>query len=168
MSRVIPPINPMGRNVAIDANALDRVDPARAAAIDRLWELHQANEINLIVPKGVRAEFLHPRTPKNVKELGLQQIYTLQVELTADEIRQLREIELELQGNARPGKHAADAGHLFEAAKYCSYFITHDDRILDRAGKLRSILPPSLAIVSLLGFINIFDDYADGRRIATF
>jgi hypothetical protein len=36
------------------------------------------------------------------------------------------------QGKARPGKHAADASHVSEAADRCSYFITHDGRTLKK------------------------------------
>jgi hypothetical protein len=38
-----------------------------------------------------------------------------------------------LQGNARPGQHAAGASHLSEAAETgCAYFITHDKRVLNK------------------------------------
>jgi hypothetical protein len=74
-------------------------------------------------------------------------------------------IEQELQGNARPGKHAADADHLFEAEKYCAYFITHDRRILDKAGKMRNLLRPPLTVVTLIDFLEIFDDYEAGRLL---
>lgn len=158
-SVLIRPVNPIDRNIAIDANALDRADPARAAAVDRLCELHQANRFNLIVPKGVRAEFLHPKTPDDVKALGLPHLYSIEVELTPHETRMRQDIERELQGNARPGKHTADADHLFESSKYCSYFITHDERIINRSGDLRSILVPSLSIVTLIEFLVIFDKY---------
>jgi hypothetical protein len=54
----------------------------------------------------------------------------------------------------------ADADHLFEAVKYGGYFITHDRRILTRAGRLGEIVPPSLTVVTLVDFLAIFDDYA--------
>ena len=56
-------------------------------------------------------------------------------------------------------------GSLFEAAKYCAYFITHDQRILDRAGKLHEVLPPSLTVLTLAEFLQIFDDFEAGRRL---
>jgi hypothetical protein len=37
--------------------------------------------------------------------------------------------------------------------------ITHDDRILTRAGRLGDVLPPSLTVVTLEDFLAIFDDY---------
>jgi hypothetical protein len=69
------------------------------------------------------------------------------------------------QGNAKPGKHAADTQHLSEAAKYCCYFITHDTRILTRSQGLDALLPPSLQVVTLATFLEIFDDYEAGRRV---
>jgi hypothetical protein len=66
-----------------------------------------------------------------------------------------------LQGNARPGKHEVDALHLSEAAETgCGYFITHDKRMLDKRGDLHGALPPTLNIVSLEEFFEIFDRYA--------
>ena len=64
------------------------------------------------------------------------------------------------QGNARPDKHAADASHLSEAAETgCAYLITHDKRILDKRDELRSVLPPSLEIVTLTEFFEVFDRF---------
>jgi hypothetical protein len=156
------PLDPRICNVAIDANSLDRLDADRAAGVDRLLELRDAARITLIVPKGVRLEFQHPATPRPVREAGSSQLFTVSVGLNPEELRQRCEIERELQGNAKPCKHRADADHLFEAAKYCGYFITHDDRILRRAGKLRRILPPLLTVVTLAGFLKIFDAYEQG------
>ena len=65
--------------------------------------------------------------------------------LNSDEQRRKRFITAELQG---------------EAAKYGGYFITHDERILTRAGRLSEVLPPSLIVVTLLDFLAILDDWA--------
>ena len=51
-----------------------------------------------------------------------------------------------------------------EAAKYGGYFITHDDRVLRKSGELRTLLPPSLQVVTLETFLEIFDDYEAGQR----
>ena len=146
--------------VAIDANALDRDGSARDDLVDRLLGLSSAGTINLIVPKRVREEIQNPRTPAHVQDAALPKLFTIPVGLNSDEQRRKRIIEQELQGNARPGKHMADADHLFEAAKYGGYFITHDQRILIRAGRLREVLPPSLTVVTLVDFLAIFDDHA--------
>jgi hypothetical protein len=115
--------------------------------------------IKLVAPKGIRLETLDPRAPAHVRAAVTPMIFTYQVSLNSEEQRRKRLIEQELQGNAQVGKHAADADHLFEAEKYCAYFITHDRRILDKAGKMRSLLRPSLTVVTLAEFLEIFDAY---------
>jgi membrane peptidoglycan carboxypeptidase len=80
--------------------------------------------------------------------------------------RERRRVELLLQGNAKPGKHISDARHLFEAGKYGGgYFVTNDQRILDKRVELADALPPSLNIVTLKQLLDIFDDYQSGRRV---
>ena len=74
-----------------------------------------------------------------------------------------------LQGKARPGKHAADASHICEAAQTgCGFFITQDKRVLDKRVEPKPMLPPSLAIVTLAEFFEILDEYeakdTAGRR----
>jgi hypothetical protein len=150
--------------VAIDANALNRDGSAHDALVTRLLELHAAGTIRLVVPKGVREEIQDLRTPAHIRTAATPMIFSYSVKLNSEERRTRRLIEQELQGNATPGKHAADADHLFEAAKYGGYFITHDRRILSRSGNMRNLLPPSLNVVSLSSFLEIFDDYEAGRR----
>jgi hypothetical protein len=128
------------------------------ALVDRVLALYEAGTVNLIVPKGVRREISNPNTPARVQDVA-PKIYTIAVGLNTDEQRRRRIIAAELQGNAKPGKHEADADHLFEAAKYGGYFITHDQRILTRAGRLGEVLPPSLTVVTLGDFLTIFDDW---------
>jgi predicted nucleic acid-binding protein len=71
-----------------------------------------------------------------------------------------------LQGNAKPGAHAADASHLSEAAETgCGYFITHDKRMLKKRTELHAVLPPSLNIVTLEEFLEIFDAYGAGKAM---
>ena len=119
----------------------------------------------MITPKSVRLEALDPRAPPHVQAAVTPMIFTYQVGLNSEEQRRRRLIEQELQGNAQPGKHAADADHLFEAEKYCAYLITHDRRILDKASKMRSLLRPSLTVATLIEFLEIFDDYEAGRLL---
>lgn len=159
------PLDPRNGNIAIDTNALNRDGSAHDAMVDRLLDLSATGTIRLILPKGVRVEMLDPRTPAHIRAAAAPMIFSYTVGLNSEEQRNRRLIQQELQGNAAPGKHAADADHLFEAAKYCAYFITHDQRILTRSGRMRDLLPPSLTIVTLAGFFDIFDDYEAERRI---
>ncbi len=153
------PLDPRKVNVAIDGNALNRDGSAHDALVDRLLELSDTGMVNLIIPKGVRLEILDPSTPAHKREAAFPKIFSIAVGLNSDEQRRHRIIEQELQGNAQPGKHAADADHLFEASKYGGYFITHDQRILKKAGALGEVLPPSLSVVTLAEFLAIYDQY---------
>jgi hypothetical protein len=159
------PLDPRRCNVAIDANALNRDGSAHDTSVDRLLNLWSDGTIKLITPKGVRLEVLDPRAPAHIQTAVTPMIFTYRVGLNSEEQQRRRMIEQELQGNARPGKHAADADHLFEAEKYCAYFITHDRRILDKAGKMRNLLRPPLTVVTLIDFLEIFDDYEAGRLL---
>jgi hypothetical protein len=152
------PLDPSKVNVAIDANAFNRDGGAHDQLVDRVLKLGAEGKIRLIAPQGVRREIEDPRTPRHVQDAILPQIFTIPTGLTVQEQDRRRKIEAVLQGNAKPGKHAADAAHVFEAAKYCGYFITHDERVLKRAGSYRE-LPPSLNIVTLARFLDIFDGY---------
>jgi hypothetical protein len=53
-----------------------------------------------------------------------------------------------------------------KAGKYGGgYFVTNDQRILDKRIELADVLPPSLNIVTLEQLLEIFDDYESGRRV---
>ncbi len=154
------PLNPLkASRITIDANAVNRDGSEHDKLVDRLLGLVAAGTIGLIVPKGVRLEVQDPRTPAHVHETILPQIFTVPVGLNADEKRRHQIITAELQGNAKPGKHEADADHLFEASKYSGYFITHDERILKKAGRLGDVIPPTLTVVTLEEFLTILDEY---------
>ena len=53
------------------------------------------------------------------------------------------------------GSARVNGGHT-----HSGYFITHDDRIRRRAGRLGEVLPPSLTVITLADFLAIFHDYA--------
>lgn len=158
------PLDPRKVNVLFDANAFDR-GTDNSAEVDRLLALKAAGKVNLIAPGGVRQETQHPHTPPVVREIVSGQIFSLPVELNSAEQQQLARIRAILQGNAAPGKHAADARHVFEATKYGGgYFITHDRRINQtKRLELEAELPPSLWIVTLTEFLAIYDRYEAER-----
>ena len=152
------PLAPRKVNVAIDGNALNRDGSAHDQLVDRLIALGKAGTVNLIVPKKVREEVLDLKTPEQ-KKASLPPIFTLPVGLNSEEARELAVIKKALRGNAKSDRHDADADHLFEAAKYAGYFITHDERILKKSGTLADVLPPSLTVLPLEEFMRIFDEY---------
>ena len=94
----------------------------------------------------------------------LPEIHTLPVSRTAGEKATLCQIRAILRGNAQPGKHDADAEHLFEASKYGGgYFITHDRRMLDKRDELRQLIGVALAIVTLEEFLAAYDRFSRAR-----
>lgn len=150
-------LDPRIVNIHLDNNALQHLDGDAVARLLKLGE----GELNLIVPKGVRIEAMQPTTPAAARQSMGCQIFSLPVELNPDEKRELAAIKSVLQGNAKPGKHDADAEHLFEAGKYGGgYFITHDKRMIEtKRSELASVLPPSLHIVTLHEFLAIYDEF---------
>jgi hypothetical protein len=158
------PLDPKICNIGLDANALDCDGTERDQLTDRFRTLASDGTLTVVLGGGVRIEAQHPRTPADVKDALMPQIFNLRPSLNASQRTDRARVLAILQGSARPGKHAADASHLSEAAETgCGYFITHDKRVLNRRGELHAVLPPSLNIVSLDEFFEIFDRYAEAR-----
>src|ERR1700757_540579 len=103
------PLDPRNRSIAIDANALTRDGSAHDELVHRLLALSSAGTIRLGLPKRVREEILDPRTPAHIRDATAAQSFTIGVGLNSEEQRRHRIITEELQGNAKPGKHEADA-----------------------------------------------------------
>jgi hypothetical protein len=159
-------INPRRSNIACDANALDRDGTSKDQYVDRFIELVESGVINVVVAGGVRDEVQHPRTPHDVKSVVLPRIFNLRPGLNSSQQAERARVRSILQGNAKPGTHAADASHLSEAAETrCCYFITNDKRILSKRDELRSALPPTLSVVTMREFLDILDDFDAGRRL---
>jgi hypothetical protein len=157
------PLDPKICNIGLDANALDRDGTTRDQLSDRFRALVSDGTLTVVLGGGVRTEVQHPRTPADVQDALLPQIFNLRPGLNSSQRTEPARVRAILQGNARPGKHAADASHISESAETgCGYFITHDRRILDKREELQAILPPTLNIVSLEEFFEIFDSYAVG------
>jgi len=155
-------LDPRIVNTHLDSNALEHSRPDQ---VSRLLALKADGRINLIVPKGVRLETAHPNTPVEISRTMAAQIFTLEVKRSSREEHELALIKAILQGNAMSGKHAADAEHLFEAAKYGGgYFITHDARMVrQKRTELEKVLPPSLWIVTLDEYLATYDEFVAGE-----
>jgi hypothetical protein len=151
-------LNPRKTNVALDANALDRDGGKRDAFVDRFNALVASGTATVVVPGGVRGEVQHQHTPSDVQDAILPQIFNWRTGLNSAQQEERRRLAVILQGNAKPGSHAADASHISEAAETgCAYFITEDNRILRKRAELRRALPPTLEIVTLTEFFEAFD-----------
>ncbi len=159
------PLDPRRCNIALDANALDRNGSDRNALVDRFSKLLTERTINVVLAGGVRHETAHPNTPPDVKRAMLGQIFNLQPGLNRQQQAERAKVRTILQGNAKPGAHAADASHISEAAETgCCYFITEEKRILKKREELASVIPPSLEILSLSEFFEIYDRLPEGSR----
>lgn len=141
-------VNPWLTNNLIDSCAFDpKYAPEDAASIE-IFEFRREKDLPLVIAHSTLKEIEHPNTPSWVKDEAQALIYSLRVQLTADELKILRKIESILAGNGKVENIAQDARHIFEAQKYGSYFITTDSRILKRADALRNevsvmVLKPS-------------------------
>jgi hypothetical protein len=159
-------LDPRRCSISIDANALDRNGTTNDQLVDRFVKLSSTGHLNIVVSGGVRDEVLHPHTPGYVKAAVLPKIFNLRPGLNSIQQTERRRIHAILQGKAKPNKHAADASHLSEAAETgCSYFITNDQRFLNKQAELHAALPPTLTIVTLAEFLDILDDFEAGRRL---
>lgn len=153
-------LHPRYCNTYLDANALDSGDVVRNALVDRFKRLEESGAIGVAIPHSVHTEVLNPHTPANVQSSMLAEIHTLPTQRTPNEHDTLANIRRILQGNAEPGKHAADAEHLFEASKYGGgCFITHDQRMLKKRDELEPYIAPH-KIVLLGEFLRIYDKFA--------
>jgi hypothetical protein len=150
-------LDPRRANTLLDSNALEH---SHQTQINRLLWLKAEGKINLILPHGVRSETDHPNTPIQIKDMMSVQLYTLEVERSSSEEREIARIEAILQGNAMTGRHSADAEHVFEAAKYGGYFITHDARIVRKKRRELEATLSNLSIVTLDEYLTIYDEYA--------
>lgn len=157
------PIDPRISNIGLDSNALDRDGTTRDQLVERFEQMCTAHKLTVVVAGGVRGEVQHPNTPASVKAVVLPQIFNMQPGLNESQQDARRRVAAILQGNAKPGAHAADASHLSEAAENgCTYFITHDKRMIDKRGTLVAELPPTLQIVTLDEFFDVLDHYENG------
>lgn len=153
-------LDPRTANTLLDSNALEH---SHQTQVNRLLSLNGEGKINLIVPYGVQSETAHPNTPIQIKDMMSEHLFTLEVERSSSEQQEIARIENILQGNARPGRHSADAKHVFEAAKYGGYFITHDARIVQTKRRELEAMLPNLSIVTLDEYLTIYDQF-DGEN----
>ncbi len=142
------PMNPWITNSFLDSCAFDPKYHPEDQAATELFRLHQKEGLGILLAHSNQKEVDHPNTPAWVKTKAAGLIYTTSVTLTPGEKSRLRKIHAILTGNGKPENVEEDARHIFEAQKYGSYFVTTDERLLNRADELKSacgveILRPS-------------------------
>jgi hypothetical protein len=142
------PMNPWIANSFLDSCAFDPKYHPEDETATELFRLHQTEGLGILLAHSTQKEVGHPNTPAWVKAKAGDLIYTITVTLTPAETNRLKRIHEILTGKGKPENVAEDARHIFEAQKYGSYFVTTDERLLDRADEIRTecgvdILRPS-------------------------
>lgn len=139
MARVPFPKNnsdPRRANSFLDSCAFDPKYAPEDQAAQQIKAIADQGKVGLLLTHSNQKELEHPHTPEDVKREARAMIFTIETDLTPDERRRRTEIHHILAGNGKPEKYVADARHVFEAGKYNGYFITTDQRILDKRGEL--------------------------------
>lgn len=134
-----PYFNRIRSNNFLDTCAFDPKLEPEASCARKIRELSNEGKILLILSHTNQKEVDHPNTPSDVKAEAKAMIYSLPVQLTADEVKKFRKIHEILTGNAIAGAHYADATHIAESIKYGGSFITTDRRILSKRNELQEI-----------------------------
>ena len=101
-------------------------------AAQEIRNLGKDGQVNLTITHCTQKELEHPNTPMDVKREATEIQYTIATSLTPKEKESRRRVHEILTGNGKPATCAADAAHVSEAEKYGGYFITTDQRILDK------------------------------------
>ena len=152
------PVDPRRTTIWLDSCAFDpKYSPEDQASLE-IFQRHERDELKgLNIAHSNLKEIDHPNTPDWVKRKAEKLHYSIQTGLTNNEIQQKAQILKILAGNGKPEKFADDAEHVFEASKYCGYFITTDTRILNKKDELRKIC--SAIIVKPSEFLRILAMY---------
>lgn len=147
-------IDPHYGNNFVDAHVLDRTGTDEDAIVDEILSLAANGKIRLLLPHSVKSEIDHPRTPGDTKKRASKLIFTIPVTLTEPELKQKRDAEAIMRGNAHPGKHDRDAFPVVESAKNGGRcFVTNDARILNKASALSAML--GIEIVTPRKFLDL-------------
>lgn len=152
-------LDPRRANNFLDSCAFDPKYAPEHESAQRIHAISRTERISIILAHSVQKEIDHPNTPAEVKAEAAAMIFTIPTSLTNGERKRHANIHAILTGNGKPEKYLADATHLFEAGKYGGgYFITTDQRILDRRDDLRGA--SGAVIVTPAIWLKIYEDSA--------
>ena len=153
-------IDPRITNNFLDSCAFDpKYSPEDAAAL-HLFELYKNDVLLLQIAHSTQKELEHPNTPSWVKREAANLVYTIETPLTPEQRKVKDEVLRILAGNGKPENMFQDAQHVFNAGNYGSYFVTTDERILEKRAELGGlcdvdIVKPSELIAILKTYENI-------------
>ena len=124
-------------NTMLDANLLDEVVSGANAAVKRIIELRDSEDIDIVLPYSVRDEVKNPRTPPQVRAMSDQFIYSVPVDLTAPQIAYYERLVRETKGNSQLKNVERDLYHIFETGKHGGgHFVTRDTWLLKNAERI--------------------------------
>lgn len=132
-------INPWICNSFLDSCAFDPKYAPEDTAANEIFEIHNNDQLGIMIAHSTQKEIEHPNTPNWVKTEAAGLIYTIETLLTPNQIEIRTKIHETLTGNGIPENYKSDATHIFEAQNQGSYFVTTDTRILKFANELQKI-----------------------------
>ncbi len=132
-------IDPTRRNIFIDSCVLDTDMETEKNATRQLLYLFDKEKIYLQLAHSTKKEISHPNTPAIKKLLASQMVYSLKTQMTQNQQREKLLIYEILTGNSKKEKMKMDAENVFEASKYCAFFVTPDTRIIKKRLKLQEV-----------------------------
>jgi len=130
------PLDPRKAINYLDSCALSPHDSEREMA-KKILALHDSAQVIVSISKSVKNELEHPGTPAEVRDRASGMFFVFAPSLTPAEERKKEQVYAIIIGNGKPDKYEADASHVFEVGRRSGYFITADNRILDKRDDLR-------------------------------
>ena len=151
-------IDPRYSHTFVDVPVLHRKGNVEDAVVDELLEIAFELRIMLHLTYSVKDEIAHPNTPADVKKRAQRLIYSVPVQLTQGEKELHQKVREIVQGNAKAGKHDADAFHLVESQKYgAGHFLTNDKRLLKKKAAIGNLL--NMEIVTPTEFLAVLKKF---------
>lgn len=139
----------------LDSCAFDPKYAPEHEAAEKIRQFYNEGAVVLNLTHSNQNEIDHWNTPAEVKGQAALLICSLETSLNPGEHKQKAAIHNILAGNGNPEKFAADAAHVFEAAKYHGYFITTDERILQKKAEIESVC--AAVVVRPSQWLSIFE-----------
>lgn len=151
-------IDPRLLNTFLDATVLHRKGDVEDEVVEEILRTAFERRVVLILPHSVKDEISHSNTPSEVKSRAQGLIYSTPVQLTVAEKELHRRVRHVIRGNAKAGKHDADAFHLVESDKHGGgYFLTNDKRLLRKKTELSHLL--QIEIVTPTEFLSVLKNF---------
>ena len=144
-------------NVFLDSCAFDPKIPEEQRASFQILKWAEDMTVVPIIPHSVIKELEHPNTPKGVKAVAMQFVYTYKVSLTPEQRKQLQAIESIVIGKGDRANYKNDAMHIFIADDSGRYFITTENRLIRKKDEIKRV-STGLEICKPTEFVEIVEN----------